>query len=801
MAKVEYVRKNILTNNYEHLVTTTMLDGSISSYWSPGMTGLDWLSNTTLVQEEIIHGYIQLPERANDSQYAYMVSYEDYSRNIHGEYESNLIHESYNWLSYIESNDIGIRELQTDKLPIFTYIPENDPVISQWFMDGELKLLLGYQAQLRMESINPVYDLQMKMIYRWTKDGELLTTSPAIIIGDTMSDSGVIQGEVENEAGVSKTSKFNLKVYDPRVTKKFYVNLIKNGNGSDALGGWQIITGAPEAVKIGNWLNQSSDMYYNESYFNRLWLGSHGERIEPFGPFPSAILPGNPAALNAASFYIRGGLAGDLDRNNLDKFVVMKQDIDLSSVSDYIDRKIYGVTDIFGCLFGWLGNMGQAGGFQERYNIVNHTPGVGSSQPTIVPVIQPILAQGQFSDNSLAMSWNSTILTNNGSGWQNMFDGNLMILDRVYVELKLYNENDNEIKSEYIMYSPLHMGEDFKFFLRCQYIYIPYGTRRIEVWVKFQRGNNALYQPFQYYPSDNRSATTFTRWGRWNGDKNEVEQVHSSAFTHLNLHLYVNNTDEYYDKIKNYLSSVYFKQYEMEEDLLNGITQQSLTDSYLTVDNGLDKITNHAKFINNRFKHSNSAIHLKVYDLYHYENVHNFNELFTIIKTNAWYADRFRECQIWNAIIDSVIEYQLDVDLTNVQVTACQDLYYDADQHYPYTPVQEHQVPPLIADYSINAINGDFNAPSTVHFYDRSIGLNIQSWEWHFDDASAGNGNYSQLQNPTHTFHNPGVFNVLLRITDAENHAATITKQIVISGDSNYGYNYPSGSSYQSYQP
>jgi hypothetical protein len=47
-----------------------------------------------------------------------------------------------------------------------------------------------------------------------------------------------------------------------------------------------------------------------KAYYNRNWLGSYGERNEPFGPRPSSVLGGNPHEIDNSGFYIRGGFAG-----------------------------------------------------------------------------------------------------------------------------------------------------------------------------------------------------------------------------------------------------------------------------------------------------------------------------------------------------------------------------------------------------------------------------------------------------------------------------------------------------------
>jgi len=683
MAKLEYVRKNILTNEYEHLVQST--DGSNADlYWAPGMTGLDWLSNTQLVMQDVSRGTIPIQVRTNgnsdESAYSYYVSYEDYSKFITGDYINTIINNAIEWITYIETYDIGIRELQTNIKPKLTYIPESNGDIARWQEDGKLKLLFGTELNLQMDATNPIYDLDWKMNYKWLKDAEPIAQAKSITLGNSEFDTGVFHGEVENEAGITSTSKFDISIHDPRKTKKFYTNLIKNGDASEGTGRWNIITGRPEVSKIGNWPAQQSDMYYQSAFYKRTWLGSYGELHEPFGPFPSNVISGNPLDINDSVFYFRGGVAGQANDVNVDNFVTMKQDIDLSSVSDYIDRKIRGVDDVYGCLFGWLGNMGQGCGLREMPGGTNN--------------YRPTLSQGALDDTTKEMTWSSLLAINRGAGngWENVYSGNVLILDRVYIQVKMFNENDNEINCEYIMYSPLHMGEDFKFFLRAQHIYIPYGVRRLEIWVKFQRSDVAILKPFQI-DANNASVSKFVRVGKWNNNLRAIEQVHTSALQNLNLYLYINNTDEFYNTIKLFNNSIHFRQYELNPNNQTGLTEDIITDSYMMVDGNYDMIKNHAKFIVNRFPHSASAIHLKVNDLYSINNIDNFNVMFNTISSIEWFSERFSNCMIWNSIIDAINEYNLQINLTGINRMNCDELYYDESQHYPAWQNQESSDP------------------------------------------------------------------------------------------------------------
>ena len=62
-------------------------------------------------------------------------------------------------------------------------------------------------------------------------------------------------------------------------------------------------------------------------------------------------------------------------------------------------------------------------------------------------------------------------------------------------------------------------------------------------------------------------------------------------------------------------------------------------------------------------------------------------------------------------------------------------------------------------------------APTTVQFTDKSEGL-IVDWFWDF-----GDGNTSDLKNPTHTYTQPGVYSVSLMVVDTQNNVDTFIEE------------------------
>jgi hypothetical protein len=79
---------------------------------------------------------------------------------------------------------------------------------------------------------------------------------------------------------------------------------------------------------------------------------------------------------------------------------------------------------------------------------------------------------------------------------------------------------------------------------------------------------------------------------------------------------------------------------------------------------------------------------------------------------------------------------------------------------FPMAPCHD-----LIDEYVISTLSAGFQAdrrvgevPFTVYFYDTSYG-NYDAWFWTF-----GDGTYSTMQNPVHTYYEPGIYDVSLRV-------------------------------------
>lgn len=76
----------------------------------------------------------------------------------------------------------------------------------------------------------------------------------------------------------------------------------------------------------------------------------------------------------------------------------------------------------------------------------------------------------------------------------------------------------------------------------------------------------------------------------------------------------------------------------------------------------------------------------------------------------------------------------------------------------------------------------DSNSVQTYSFFDQSTG-NIISWWWNFGDPASGPSNYSTVQNPSHTFTQPGWYIVCLTVQGADSLCYDVTCDTLLVGN------------------
>jgi PKD repeat protein len=82
-----------------------------------------------------------------------------------------------------------------------------------------------------------------------------------------------------------------------------------------------------------------------------------------------------------------------------------------------------------------------------------------------------------------------------------------------------------------------------------------------------------------------------------------------------------------------------------------------------------------------------------------------------------------------------------------------------------------------------SARNGSTTTFSFTDQSDQGVGaVPITSWSWQFGDPGSGAANQSTLEDPTHEFSQPGIYQVTLTVTDADGRQSTSTRQVTVSG-------------------
>ena len=143
-----------------------------------------------------------------------------------------------------------------------------------------------------------------------------------------------------------------------------------------------------------------------------------------------------------------------------------------------------------------------------------------------------------------------------------------------------------------------------------------------------------------------------------------------------------------------------------------------------------------------------------------------------------------------NILANTPLRLRIISELTSVTGTitdACYNPFYAQAEDYQL--IINQATASLSADFTANNVNVCLG--SSIIFSDASTG-NPNSWVWNF-----GDGNSSTLQNPTHTYSNPGTYNVSLTISDgATTETETKTSLITVGSSVNTQENITSCNNY-----
>lgn len=258
--------------------------------------------------------------------------------------------------------------------------------------DGIVKVVKGSDFVLSIQAEQPqditvsngipqINVNQESLAYIWSKDGVTIPNGTGIILdgGGALNDlssatsyikaqgnklifhnilptaGGNFACEIKNNVGSVQSETINLQVYNPesRYDNMFFKNIIVNPYANSGTNGWTSMQGN---IKANSFDTSGDDILKQPE------TAKSGFTPQQFYPYPSNIA--SPLALgpNFDTWKISANQAKYFTRDKLDylsngglRKVVVYQDIDLSTVVDYIRGSVFGVDGVrafFGCYIG-----------------------------------------------------------------------------------------------------------------------------------------------------------------------------------------------------------------------------------------------------------------------------------------------------------------------------------------------------------------------------------------------------------------------------------------------------------------
>ena len=236
---------------------------------------------------------------------------------------------------------------------------------------------------------------------------------------------------ITNDGGVTTTPNISITSIDVKNHKLFGKNLIKNSDASTGIGPWTTVRGTPESARTWNPISNQGRGDNWSTFINI----NNDDPNRKIGPHPSQL--SNNWMNNS---FFEGGTDENFD------YTDMYYDIDLSEIADVIDGKVLNAQTVRAKLFGYLGGEGNV-----TYYFIKD-------------------------DFTKSNNW-----------W--------WCFDRVKVQPILLDENDNPINDKHYIFNPFHGRSRTTLFLRNVDFYLPFGTRKIRVFIKFERWHRNIRYP------------------------------------------------------------------------------------------------------------------------------------------------------------------------------------------------------------------------------------------------------------------------------------------------------------------
>jgi len=490
MAKQTIIRKNIITNEWEHLV----IGDDNKTYWSPNIGGNDSIN---------INSNITNIQRRNDINE--LLSYEDITQVYDAVLTKILISDK----DYTNKVDTEIRELVTT---------EFNPIINKQLTDtyGDiLKIAIDYVVDLIADVINPeplILNLATNdLTYDWKINDSIKSSNTIKEYKTSFDISGIktINYSVYNSSGKTESLPITVNVIDYNTDVQLINNLIKNPDASSGFKNWEILKGNPVVYPVINGANKYGLFYPQE-----------------FTTLPTQI----DNTFNSVDVLNHFSGGDSIDEN---KLVTIQQTIDLSNVIDYVDGNILGISGLVGnfeCLMGTIGvpfldyyplmtwnqiqSLTQASYIAaENAKFVNDWPLAFING--IIQDVTELQIQQTFTINSYNFSY---------------FDVNNLkfVKDYIKIQFNSYDENSKEL-SEQILNSNQIINKRASVDYYNQIIQIPTNSRTLKITVEFHKDPNLLNM-YNYRLWEDSKKTT-------DSFRNACKQDHLTGLTALSLKL------------------------------------------------------------------------------------------------------------------------------------------------------------------------------------------------------------------------------------------------------------------------
>jgi hypothetical protein len=468
MAKTIKLRKNNITNNWEHWIY--FKGSNVDGYWAEGVWGNDE-NNDDL-----------LKDTSNIDQFNNIILYEEFENKRQ---QVELAIKTYNIDDLVNFDDITIYEL-LEQSGSGTLNCQNIPIVTKIFdtehpdwvtSDKEINNVF-YEANLQFSSDveNPCENSTLN--YYWLLNGNQEATesfysqnySDDIFITETKSKS--ILCRLENLAGSTISPSLNINIYNPLKSKLFNRNLIKNNYGKDGLANWIVTKGDPKVYTINEEFKKTGFFDSNSIIDLHAW---------------DTTLP-----TKSELFYFMGG-----ETTPDNSITSMYQLIDVSEISEYIDGTIFGLGNIgakvYATLYGLFGKWGTSGCWKQL------------QQPTIkyeeyltqgyVAKIPWVAIDHQYPNAFYRYYKNPE--TYESESYHTMCTMNYCIGDRSRMVVSFLNEFDEKIGNNVILKSNnfSYLYQETR--LRAAIITLPVGTRTIKVELIFEKDFDVKVTDYQ----------------------------------------------------------------------------------------------------------------------------------------------------------------------------------------------------------------------------------------------------------------------------------------------------------------